>query len=104
MWIQKALHRKIFLSLGECVKSFFTLDISFSLKSDLINASQSFQVKSFMAEYFGIQNKTLILLTNSSWRKSICVLARMAMCLSLIPRGQSTMKGHSMDAFSQTNT
>ena len=73
------------------------------LKSDLINALQSFQVKSSMAEYFGIQSKTLILLTSSSWRRSIFVLERMATCLSLIPQGPSTMKGHSMDAFSQTN-
>ena len=63
-----ALYRKVFLILKEHVKAFLSLTLSFSsfLKSDLINALQSFQVKSFMAEYFGIQSKTLILLTSSN--------------------------------------
>lgn len=100
-----ALHRKVLLILKKHVKAFLSLTLFFPsfLKSDLINALQSFQVKSSMAEYFGIQSKTLILLTSSSWRRSIFVLERMATCLSLIPQGPSTMKGHSMDAFSQTN-
>lgn len=62
------------------------------------------QARRCMAGCCGTLSRTWTQPTNYSWRKSTCAQAGTATYPSSIPRGHSTMRGHSTAAFSPTRT